>query len=116
MEQHLDNNSSSKSLLNRGFGALSFLTNKYLLTAVAFLIWMLFFDKNDFLLQAERANRNKQLTKNEASQTQQITETRKELSALKTSALTIEKYARENYMMKKDNEDLFIITSSKENK
>ena len=92
------------------------LKNKYLLSGVAFLVWMLFFDKNDFLLQAERANRSKQLTKNEARQSEQITETHKELDALKTSANTIEKYARENYLMKKDNEDLFIISPSKENK
>jgi len=31
---------------------------------------------------------------------------------LRTNAQTIEKYARENYMMKKDNEDLFIVNPS----
>jgi cell division protein FtsB len=31
------------------------------------------------------------------------------LALLKTSAKTIEKYAREKYYMKKDNEDLFIV-------
>ena len=40
----------------------------------------------------------------------EITETRKELGLLKTNAQTIEKYAREKYLMKKDNEDLFIVT------
>ena len=41
-------------------------------------------------------------------------ETHKELDLLKTNALTIEKYAREKYMMKKDNEDLFIINTTPE--
>jgi len=43
--------------------------------------------------------------------TKLIVETKKDLSLLKTNPQTIEKYARENYMMKKDNEDLFIIKS-----
>ena len=41
-----------------------------------------------------------------------LKETRKELELLKTSAQTIEKYARENYYMKKDNEDLFIVNTT----
>ena len=43
---------------------------------------------------------------------EQIAETKKELDFLITNAQTIEKYARERYMMKKDNEDLFILPSS----
>ena len=94
----------------------SWLKNKYLLTGMAFLVWMLFFAKNDLFLQMERSKHSKELTKNEQYQSIQIIETHKELGFLKTSAQTIEKYARENYMMKKDNEDLFIINSSSESK
>jgi cell division protein FtsB len=32
------------------------------------------------------------------------------LESLKKNPATIEKYAREKYLMKKDNEDLFLIT------
>jgi cell division protein FtsB len=42
--------------------------------------------------------------------TQQIVETKHELDLLKTNPETLEKYAREKYLMKKDNEDLFIVT------
>ena len=42
---------------------------------------------------------------------EQISATKHELSQLKTNPGTLEKYAREKYLMKKDNEDLFIITS-----
>jgi cell division protein FtsB len=38
----------------------------------------------------------------------QISDTRAELQELKTSAATIEKYARERFRMKKDNEEVFI--------
>ncbi len=94
----------------------SFLKNKYLLTGVAFIVWMLFFDKNDVFSQFERFIYSKELSKNETHQDNQITETRKELGFLKTNAQTIEKYARENYMMKKDNEDIFIIALPSANK
>ena len=46
----------------------------------------------------------------------QIAETNKDLDLLKTNPQTIVKYARENYMMKKDNEDLFIVNTPAESK
>jgi cell division protein FtsB len=85
------------------------LKNKYLLTGVVFLVWLLFFDKNDIITQYDRVMRSRELTKNELTQSKLIDQTRKELYFLTTNAQTIEKYARENYLMKKDNEDLFII-------
>jgi cell division protein DivIC len=94
----------------------SWVKNKYFIAAVAFAVWMLFFDKNDVFSQYERLSHAKELNKNEAHQSQLITETHKELGFLKNSAQTIEKYARENYMMKKDNEDLFIIKPVAETK
>jgi cell division protein FtsB len=68
-----------------------------------------FFDKNDFFQQYERIQHVRELSKNEQHQVKQIAETRKELEFLITNAQTIEKYARERYMMKKDNEDLFVL-------
>ncbi|HSQ43395.1 MAG TPA: septum formation initiator family protein [Ginsengibacter sp.] len=85
-------------------------TNKYLITGIAFAVWMLFFDRNDITLQLKRVNELKKLQESEKVMDQQITDTRHELSLLKTNPETLEKYAREKYMMKKDNEDLFIIT------
>jgi cell division protein DivIC len=88
----------------------SWLKNKYLLSGVAFLVWIIFLDnKNDLFSQYERLNRSHELTKNEDHLSKQITETQKELDLLKNNAQSIEKYAREKYMMKKDNEDLFML-------
>ena len=64
--------------------------------------------------QFERFQHSKELRKTEVRASQQIADTRKEDDMLKTNAQTIEKYAREKYMMKKDNEDLFIINPSSE--
>lgn len=95
----------------------SYLRNKYLIASVAFCIWMLFFDKNDLLLQRERSNELRDLHDSKAYFQQQIELERRFSEDLKTSPATIEKFAREKYLMKKDNEDLYIIqpASTEEN-
>jgi cell division protein FtsB len=90
---------------------LSFVKNKYFIVSVLFVLWMLFFDPKDWGLINNRINKLHDLQESEKHLTQLITETRKELGELKTNAQTIEKYAREKYYMKKDNEDLFIVNS-----
>lgn len=85
-------------------------SNKYLLTSVAFVIWMLFFDKNDITLQLKRIRQLHKLQESEKTMTVKIANTQQELKLLKTNPQTLEKYAREKYLMKKDNEDLFIVT------
>jgi cell division protein FtsB len=92
-------------------GVLSFLKNKYVLSVLAFIVWMIFFDPKDWSLITARQNKLEELQKSEQHLNQQIAETRQELGLLKTSAATIEKYAREKYHMKKDNEEIFIVNS-----
>ena len=89
----------------------SWLKSKYLLTGLAFVIWMSFFDRNDIGLQAKRINELKRLRQSENILDKQISEAREELKLLKTNPSTLEKYAREKYLMKRDNEDLYIITN-----
>ncbi len=94
----------------------SILKNKYLLTGVAFLIWIFFFDPKDIPSSINRIQTYTKLQKSEQHLNNQIADTHKDLDLLKTNPQTIEKYARENYMMKKDNEDLFIINTPPESK
>lgn len=84
--------------------------NKYLITGIAFAIWMMFFDRNDFPLQIRRLRELNKMEQNQKNMTLLISNTQKELKLLKTNPETLEKYAREKYMMKKDNEDLYIVT------
>ena len=77
---------------------------------------MLFFDPKDFLSFFELRNKQISLDKSEAHLKQIITDATKEQYLLKTNVQGIEKYARENFLMKKDNEDLFIVKSAPENK
>ena len=88
-----------------------FVRNKYLIAAAFFIVWMLFFDEKDWSLISSRREKLADLQESEQHLSKKITETRKELDLLKTNAQTIEKYAREKYLMKKDNEDLFIVNT-----
>ena len=92
-------------------GVFHFVRNKYVIAIAFFIIWMLFFDVKDWALTSSRREKLSDLQESEQHLNQQITETRKELDLLKTNAQTIEKYAREKYLMKKDNEDLFIVNT-----
>ncbi|MFT3909992.1 MAG: septum formation initiator family protein [Ferruginibacter sp.] len=89
--------------------AFSIAKNKYIISLVCFIVWMCFFDPKDWALISSRVDKLKELQKSEQHLDQLIAETRNEQNLLKTNAATIEKYARENYLMKKDNEDLFIV-------
>ncbi|HTL10808.1 MAG TPA: septum formation initiator family protein [Chitinophagaceae bacterium] len=95
----------------------AWLKNKYFITIAAFAVWMLFFDDRDlFVTMVKQRRELAALQTSKSYYEQQITNTRKELDQLKINALTIEKYAREKYLMKRDNEDLFIVVPAREAK
>jgi cell division protein FtsB len=70
---------------------------------------MLFFDDNDILIQRQRKNELRALERSKAYYTEQIAEERKFSEELKNNPAAIEKFAREQYKMKRDGEDLFLI-------
>lgn len=81
---------------------------------MGFAIWILFFDDRDLITTHFRHNRElRQLEKSKLYYQEQIRITREELDQLRSNTGTIEKYAREKYNMKRDNEDLFIISTPK---
>jgi len=117
MEKSSENTYSAKPVLRRGLGRLpSWLKNKYLIAVVCFSIWMVFFDPKDILSDFERRDKLNELQTSELHLKKQITDAKQELDLLKNNAQSIEKYAREKYLMKKDNEDLFIVKSAPEDK
>ncbi len=92
----------------------AWITNKYLLAGLAFVLFMVFFDDKDISVTLSQRKKLKELQKSEQHLSRQIADTDKELNLLKTNAQTIEKYAREKYLMKKDNEDVFLIAEPAE--
>ena len=84
--------------------------NKYLLTLTVFAVWMTFFDTQDIVTtHFTLRNELNDLQESRNYYIEQIDATKQELDQLKSDPATLEKYAREKYHMKKDNEDLFII-------
>lgn len=86
-----------------------FLRNKFVLALVAFIVWMTFFDRNNMLVQFDRYREHKTQLASKSYYEKEIAVIRKESDELSSNAASIEKYAREKYMMKKDNEDVFIV-------
>ena len=102
--------------MKRIFNIPGLFTNKYLLSFIAFTVWMLFFDDRDFVTTHFRyPHELKKLKESKAYYQQEIATTSEELKQLKSNAATIEKYAREHFLMKRDNEDLFIISDEETN-
>lgn len=85
--------------------------NKYILSLTAFIVLMLFIDHNDLFVQWERRSELRKLQAEKEFYSQKITDTQKELSDLQNNASALEKYAREKYFLKRDNEDVFVLES-----
>jgi len=87
----------------------AWLKNKYFLSASAFIVWILFFDPRDVFTQMEHRRELKELQISKAWYQKEIAKESIEAEQLRTNPAKIEKYARENYLMKRDNEDIFLI-------
>ena len=87
----------------------SIVSNKYLVVLVFFAVIILFTDHNNFFEQWDRKQELKQLQAKKEYYQQEIGKTKKELADLSTNPAALEKYAREKFYMKRDNEDVFMI-------
>lgn len=87
--------------------------NKYFLTFAGFLVWLSFFDKNDFITtSAYRAQLNK-LKAEKSFYESEIERHKANLIDLRTNPQNLERFARERYLMKKENEEIFVILQEK---
>jgi cell division protein FtsB len=87
----------------------SFLKNKYVLTVLAFFVWLLFFDSNDLILQYQRNQELQELEQQKGYYKERIDESRAELKALSSDTSELIRFARERYLMKKPDEDIYVI-------
>ncbi len=79
---------------------------------VAFTVWMLFFDKNDVISQYEYSTQLNKLKQEKDFYTKETDQVKKDLKELDSNLTTAEKFAREKYFMKKDNEDVFVVVKA----
>jgi cell division protein DivIC len=85
------------------------LRNKYMLTALIFLVWLLLFDQNNLTERRKSSREYRQLLQEKEYYLKKIEEDKNRINELKTNDENLEKFAREQYLMKKDNEDIFVI-------
>ena len=91
----------------------NWLKNKYMITVVVLIVWVGFFDQNNFITQYDFVLELRSLEKDKAFFIEELTKTRQELNDLTTNPVTLEKFAREKYFMKKDNEEIFVFEQEK---
>jgi cell division protein DivIC len=87
----------------------AWITNKFFIATAVFAAIMLFLDKNDLFTRMDRDRQLHELVKSKQYLIEQIAAEQAVLDKMKTNPGTLEKYAREKYLMKRDNEDLYII-------
>ena len=83
-------------------------TNIYLLVSVFFIVWMLFFDTNSFRILWSLESKIDDLEKQKKELIRQIDEDRLMIQKLSDS-IELEKFGREQYYLKKADEDIFIV-------
>ena len=83
-------------------------SNKYLIITVLFIIWMLFFDTNSYLIHHELNIDIKKLEKNKEEYLEEIMNDKLFIEKMKDSS-EIEKFAREQYYLKRKNEEIYLI-------
>ena len=88
---------------------LKLLTNKYIITAVLFLLLMLFFDQNDWFTQNAKETELSQTQEKIDHLNGEVARMEKELKELNGSNGKLEQYAREKYHEKRDGEDVYLI-------
>lgn len=86
-----------------------FLKYRYLIVVASFLLWIVFFDQNSLLDIRKIRKEIRELEKQEKYYINEIKEVKKQRDELRLNDKSLEKYARENYLMKKDNEDIYIF-------
>ena len=85
------------------------LRNKYLILLLLFILWIVFLDDYNLINQSKMNNKVDELKGQKEFYTNEIKADSTELHQLKNNPAEQEKFAREKFLMKKDNEDIFII-------
>ncbi len=88
----------------------AWIRNRYTITLTCFVVWMLFFDRDDVLTQWSRQRQLDELKLSSDYYRSEIARTRGELDSVTVDPAAIERIARERYLMKRDGEELFVIT------
>lgn len=88
---------------------LKLIKNKYFLVIVGLVVWLLYFDKNDVFTQFDLIKKCNKLNSEKEYYISEIEKNKKEIVELQNNKKSLEIFAREKYLMKRDNEDVFVF-------
>ena len=88
---------------------LKIFINKYFITTVVFIVWLVFFDNNNILTNLRTRDKLNILKKEKKFYIDEVKKDSILVQKLLYDTLELEKYARERYLMKKDNEDVYLV-------
>lgn len=89
------------------------LRNRYGAVALGLLCWITFFDRNDAWTTFKNRRELGRMIEQKAFYTTEIARTKEQLHELDSDKVLLEKFARERYLMKRDNEDIFVLVPAK---
>lgn len=106
MEKKGNKSSDKKSIFGKHW-----YSSIYLILSIIFIIWMLFFDTNSYLTHKELNNEISKIKHEKEYYKSKLDSENIQYKNLKNNKEAREKYARENYFFKKNNEDIFIMVT-----
>jgi cell division protein FtsB len=93
------------------FWSLKTFKNFYIATFVAWLVWILFLDNNNIRVVFSNRMKMKELEKEKGILLKKISEVKRERNEVFGNPKMLEKWAREEFMMRKPNEDVYVIVN-----
>ena len=87
----------------------AWLKNRYVLAFLFFVVWVAFFDNYDLFTQINARAELREMQEEKAHYAAEIEKTEKALEELTTNEALLERFAREKYLMKRDNEDIYVV-------
>lgn len=89
------------------------LRNRYGLAVVILVGWIAFFDQNDIWTTWKNHRELSEMEEQSEWYTAEIAKTKEQLVEIASDQDLLEKFARERYLMKRDNEDIFVLVAEK---
>jgi cell division protein FtsB len=88
------------------------LKNKFFLVIIGLFVWLIYFDKNDVFTQYELVQKCNKLNLEKNYYITEIEKNKQEILELQNNKESLETFAREKYLMKRDNEDIFVFVQN----
>lgn len=89
----------------------SILRNYYILATLVFVVWVGFIDTDNYVSQRKQRKEMDGLLEQKKFYTDEIRKMKKLSADLATNKEAMERYGRETYLMKKPNEDIFLVVN-----